>query len=80
MFEATREEAGAFLAGETLPPVEGDERFAGMPRGYAIVRSGGVPIGCGLWMAAGLESNVPKGRRIETVDLPPPGVRPLLSR
>lgn len=74
VFEATPAEATAFLAGETLAPDEGDARFAGDPRGYAIVRLGGVPIGCGLWCAAGLESNVPKGRRVESVDLPPGGM------
>lgn len=73
VFEATRKETAHFLAGETLPPRADDPRFAGTPRGYAIVRLRGVPIGCGLWCAAGLESNVPKGRRIEAVDLPPSG-------
>lgn len=78
VFEATRAEAEAVLAGETLPPDDADPRFAGHPRGYAIVRLAGVPIGCGLWCAAGLESNVPKGRRLKSVDLPPDqdGTRP----
>lgn len=71
VFEATASETVAFLAGGTLAPRDDDRRFAGRPRGYAIVRYAGTPVGCGLWCAAGLESNVPKGRRIDEVDLPP---------
>ncbi len=66
--EVGDEGARAFLARAALAA----DAVAGTPgRGYAIVRWRGVPLGCGLWRDGRLESNVPAGRALDSVDLPP---------
>lgn len=71
VFEATAAEAAAILSGGTVTTPSGDPRVPDPARGHAIVRLGGIPVGCALWRSGALESCVPKGNRIAEADLPP---------
>ena len=68
--ELDREETLRFLDREVIEFAPGDPRGALPNRGFVIARYHGLPTGCGLWNRGTLESHVPKGRRVENVDLP----------
>lgn len=67
--DVDEEEARRFLAGTESVFDEDDPRLEGLTGGFVVVRFCGVALGCGEWRRGALYSNVPKGRRIEKLDL-----------
>lgn len=68
--DLTAKETVRFLDREAIEFEPPDPRAALPNRGYAIARYCGVPLGCGLWRRGGIESAVPKGRRVVSADIP----------
>lgn len=69
VIDLDRDEARAFLAGASLALPEDDSRRALLTRGFIAVRYCEVAIGCGEWRDGVLYSCLPKGRRVERIDM-----------